>query len=113
MRARNWPPCWMRFGCRGRGGTARATAQTGCSPTKATAIRPAGGCCGGGIRSVIPTRPDQRQRPFARGTYRRRNVVERCVNRLKQFHSLATRDEKRAANYRALVVIAALVIWLV
>ena len=44
--------------------------------------------------------------------YKRRNVVERCVARLKQFRALATRYEKRAANYRALVVLAAVLLWL-
>jgi transposase len=39
-------------------------------------------------------------------------VVERCVGRLKQWREVATRYEKRAVNYRAMVVIAALVIWL-
>ena len=45
---------------------------------------------------------------------RRRNVVERCVNRLKQWRGIATRYEKRAANNYggAAVVIAALMIWL-
>jgi transposase len=38
--------------------------------------------------------------------------VERCVNRLKQWRGIATRFEKRAVNYRASVVIVALVIWL-
>ena len=45
--------------------------------------------------------------------YRRRNAAERCVNRLKQWRGVATRYEKRAANsFRAMVVIAALMIWL-
>jgi len=39
-------------------------------------------------------------------------VLERGINRLKQSCGLATRDEKRAANYRAMVVIASIVIWL-
>ena len=65
-----------------------------------------------GIPHTIPTRSDQRRLPFDRAAYRRRNVVERCVNRLKQFRGLATRYEKRAANYRAMVVIASLLIWL-
>ncbi|HEX2155764.1 MAG TPA: IS5/IS1182 family transposase, partial [Actinomycetes bacterium] len=38
--------------------------------------------------------------------------VERCFNRLKQNRALATRYAKRAALYRALVVIAAIRIWL-
>ncbi len=74
-----------------------------------------------GIPHTIPERADQRARrarrpgrrpTFDGETYRRRNVVERCINRLKQWRGLATRFEKRAANYRALVVIAALLIWL-
>jgi transposase len=39
-------------------------------------------------------------------------VVERCINRLKQWRGLATRYEQRAVNYRALLVIASFVIWL-
>ena len=39
-------------------------------------------------------------------------MVERCVNALKQRRGIATRYEKRAVNYRAMVVIAALVVWL-
>jgi transposase len=74
-----------------------------------------------GIAHTIPERDDQRARRaakpgrplgFDRATYRRRNVVERCVNRLKQWRGIATRFEKRAANYRAMAVIASLMIWL-
>jgi transposase len=66
-------------------------------------------------------RRDQRERRAGRpgrkpgfdaNAYRRRNVVERCVNRLKQWRGIATRYEKRAVNYRAMVVIAALMVWL-
>ena len=74
-----------------------------------------------GIPHTIPERRDQRERrgrragrppSFDTAIYTRRNVVERCVNRLKQWRGVATRYEKRAANYRAAVVIAALLIWL-
>ena len=68
-----------------------------------------------GIPHVVPERRDQRERrakrggrppSFDAGAYRGRNVVERCVGRLKQWRGVATRYEKRAANYRAMVVIA-------
>jgi len=36
----------------------------------------------------------------------------RGINRLKQWRGLATRYEKRAVNYRAMVVIASIAIWL-
>ena len=73
-----------------------------------------------GIGHTIPERRDQQAarrrggRPpaFDRERYRRRNVVERCVGRLKQWRDLATRSAKRAAYYRAGVVVAALVMWL-
>jgi transposase len=73
------------------------------------------------IPHTIPERSDQRARRAARpgrplvfdkATYGRRNGVARGINRLKQWRGLATRYEKRAANYRALVVIASIVIWL-
>lgn len=74
-----------------------------------------------GIPHVLPERADQQARrakrpgrkpAFDRAAYRRRNGVERCVNRLKQWRGIATRFEKRAAHYRAMVVIAAILIWL-
>ncbi len=74
-----------------------------------------------GISHTIPERRDQRElrskrpgRPpgFDADFYARRNMVERCVNRLKQWRGIATRYEKRAVNYRAAVVIVALMIWL-
>src|SRR5690242_5989690 len=76
------------------------------------------------IKHTIPERRDQRaqraqraMRPgrplaFDRAVYARRNVIERCINRLKQWRGLATRYEKRAANYRTMVVIASIVLWL-
>lgn len=53
-------------------------------------------------------------RPLAldQSIYRRRNVVDCFLNWLKQWRGLATHYEKRAVNYRAMVVIAAILIWL-
>lgn len=49
---------------------------------------------------------------FDQDIYAHRNVVERCFAHLKQFRGLATRYAKRAAYYRAEVVIAAIALWL-
>jgi transposase len=39
-------------------------------------------------------------------------MVERLVDRLKQFPGIATRYEKRAVNYLAMLTIAAITLWL-
>ena len=61
------------------------------------------------IKGVIPTRKDQRRRPgFDKEAYRRRNVVERCIGWLKESRRLATRFEKLAENFLAMVKLAML-----
>lgn len=68
-----------------------------------------------GIACTIPERTDQINGRLRRGEslcrldraiYRRRNVVERCFNRLKQNKALATRYDKRARHYKAAVTLA-------
>jgi transposase len=66
-----------------------------------------------GIRPVIPSKSNQRHQPgFNRDAYRARNQVERLINRLKQFRRIATRYEKRAANYLAMLHIGMIMLWL-
>lgn len=61
-----------------------------------------------GITPIIPTRSNQKRRGrFNRGLYRR-NRVERLINRLKQYRPIATRDEKYAVNYLAMLIIGAI-----
>jgi transposase len=65
------------------------------------------------IGAVIPTRINERRSPhFDRAAYRERNVVERFVNRLKQYRAIATRYDKLAASYLAGVTIIACLFWL-
>ena len=63
-----------------------------------------------------PTAPRGRAggRPpaFDRVAYRRRNVVERCFNRLKQYRAIATRYDKTATSYQGMIDLATLVMWL-
>ncbi|MGW3347093.1 transposase [Nonomuraea rubra] len=77
-----------------------------------------------GIKAVIPDRRDQianRKRRGSRGgrphafdalTYKQRNLVERCIGKLKQWRAIATRFDKLASRYLAGVTIASLVLWL-
>jgi transposase len=65
------------------------------------------------IGTVIPTKANEvPDLSFDREAYRERNVVERLINRLKQWRRIATRYEKRAANYHAMLTIAAIMLWL-
>jgi transposase len=49
----------------------------------------------------------KRQFKYDREAYKRRNLIERCVNRLKQFRRIATRYEKTARAFVSMLCIAA------
>jgi transposase len=66
-----------------------------------------------GIRYSIARKDNERHRgKFDKSIYRQRNQVERCFNRLKQFRRIATRYEKNAANYLAMLTLASIKLWL-
>jgi len=68
-----------------------------------------------GIRYTIPHKSNEvhgRKASFDKEQYRLRNIVERLFNRLKQFRRIATRYEKRAENYKAMLVVASILLWL-
>jgi transposase len=61
------------------------------------------------IRCTIARRRNEhRQTSFNKSCYRKRNIVERLINRLKQFRRIATRYEKRAANFSAMITMASI-----
>jgi transposase len=65
------------------------------------------------ISAIIPIKAGEAPNSaFDRAAYRERNIVERLINRLKQWRRIATRDEKRAANYAAMVTLGCILIWL-
>jgi transposase len=47
-----------------------------------------------------------------RETYRKRNAIERFFNKLKHFRAIASRYEKHAANFLALVKLASARLWM-
>lgn len=66
-----------------------------------------------GTTAIIPKRSNEKRRGrFNRGLYRERNQVERLINRLKQYRRIATRYEKYALNYLAMLIIGAIRLWL-
>lgn len=74
------------------------------------------------IRCISPERENAKKHRLARGAragrppafdaeaYEGRNVVERWVNRVKDFRAEATRYDKRGHNYLAVVLIASIAI---
>jgi transposase len=66
-----------------------------------------------GAWANIKPMPGRKNIPaFSPFLYRYRNHVERFFNKLKHFRAVATRFEKHAENYLALVKLAAIRIWL-
>jgi transposase len=66
-----------------------------------------------GAVAVIPNNPS-RARKYAldRHLYAQRHLIECCFSKLKQFRRVATRFEKTARNYLAVVTLAATILWL-
>jgi len=58
------------------------------------------------IEPVIAHRRNETRTRLDRQSYRRRNVIERCVNSLKWFRRVATRYEKLATHYLGMVTLA-------
>ena len=66
-----------------------------------------------GAEAVIPTQRDRKeQRAIDRHLYRERNLAERFWSKVKQYRRVATRYEKKAANFLAFVKVAAMMVML-
>jgi len=66
-----------------------------------------------GALAVIPNNPSRTLNyPLDKHLYAQRHLVECCISKLKQFRRVATRFEKTARNYLAVVTIAAIVLWM-
>ena len=66
-----------------------------------------------GAVAVIPNNPSRaRKHPLDTHLYAQRHPIECCFSKLKQFRCIATRFEKTARNYLAVVTLAATILWL-
>jgi len=66
-----------------------------------------------GTKTTIPSKSNRKKRiRYDKESYKKRNVVERCFCRLKDFRRIATRYDKLARNYSsALCLVASLAFW--
>ena len=61
----------------------------------------------------IPAKCNRKWRPcFSKTLYRERNQVERFFSKLKHFRRIATRYDKLAENFLAMVKLASMRLWL-
>lgn len=68
---------------------------------------------GKGAVAVIPNNPSRaRKYSIDKHLYAQRHLIECCFSRLKQFRRVATRFEKTARHYLAVVTLAATILWL-
>jgi transposase len=66
-----------------------------------------------GAEAVIPPKQNRTEpRNYDEHLYKARNLVERFINRIKQFRRVATRYEKTARNFLAFIRVASIVILL-
>jgi transposase len=64
-------------------------------------------------RVVIPSHPSRRRkRAYDRLLYKRRHHVENFFQRLKRYRRVATRYDKLAATFFAMVCFASILVWL-
>jgi len=62
---------------------------------------------------VISLRRNRKeQRAYGKIIYKERNLVERLYQKLKKFRRIATRYERLARNYPAMLYLASAIIWL-
>ncbi len=76
------------------------------------------------IKAVIPVKEHQKKHRRDRGRaggsppvfdaswYKKRNTVERCFSKIKQFRAVATRYDKRERIYQGTIDVASISIWL-
>ncbi len=66
-----------------------------------------------GALAVIPNNPSRAiKHPIDEHLYAQRHLVECCFSKLKHFRRVATRYEKTARNYNAVVTLAAIALWI-
>ena len=61
----------------------------------------------------IPEKSNRKWKPcYRKRLYRERNLIERYFSKLKHFRRVATRYDKLAANFLAMIQLASMRLWL-
>ena len=64
-------------------------------------------------KAHIPPRSSRLKDIFYRHKlYKRRNLIERCINKLKQFRRIATRYDRLPENFLAMIKLATVRLWM-
>jgi transposase len=50
--------------------------------------------------------------PYSKRLYKKRNLIERCFNKLKQFRRIATRYDRLPENFLAMIKLASARLWM-
>ena len=64
-------------------------------------------------RACIPPKSNRLDDiPYSKRLYKKRNLIERFFNKIKQFRRIATRYDRLAENYLAMIKLASTRLWL-
>ena len=66
----------------------------------------------GGAAVIPSTRARAQAIPYDKHIYQDRNLVERFFNKIKHFRRIATRYEKTAVSFAAMLFLVGAIIWL-
>lgn len=63
-------------------------------------------------KAVIPPRRNRKvQRRYGKRLYKKRNIIERAFNKLKQWRRVATRYDRCDVTFAATIILATIQIW--
>lgn len=66
-----------------------------------------------GAKPVIPPRKSNKvQRVYDHHIYRERHLIECLFNKIKHYRRVATRYEKLADNFRSMILLAFIMVWI-
>jgi len=63
--------------------------------------------------AVIPSRSNRKvQRDYEKELYKKRNLIEKAIGKLKRFRRIATRYDRKAVHIKSFLYLAASLMWI-